>query len=67
MIRETDRQQQAREKAKKAAEKLFGNRPKEQEQALEELKSIGSPDNLVKPDTTGLLQAPIRRASTNTG
>lgn len=50
MKRETDNQKLAKERAKRSAEKLFGNRSKDQEKALKDVKSIGKPENLVKPE-----------------
>ncbi|MEY4591014.1 MAG: hypothetical protein RL497_3090 [Pseudomonadota bacterium] len=50
MTTENEREKQARENAQKAANTLFGKRTKEQEEALKKVTSVGSPDNLIKPD-----------------
>lgn len=39
-----------REKARKDAEKLFKEKPKEIQKELEKTFSLGNPENLVKPD-----------------
>lgn len=46
--------QQLREAAKKqaqeAAKRLFGTRTDEQNKALKDVKTIGSPENTIRPD-----------------
>lgn len=41
----------AQQHAKDAAKRLFGKRTKEQNEALRNVKTIGSPENLVKRDS----------------
>lgn len=36
--------------AKEAAKRLFGNRTQEENEALERVKTVGKPENLIKPD-----------------
>ena len=43
--------EQAKQHAKEAAKRLFGNRTKEENEALKNIKTIGSPENLVKGDS----------------
>lgn len=43
--------EQAKQHAKEAAKRLFGNRTKEENEALKNIKTIGSPENLVKRDS----------------
>ena len=50
MKSEDERRKLAKENAKKSSKNLFGGRTKEQEEALKKIKTIGSPENLVKPD-----------------
>jgi hypothetical protein len=40
----------AKKHAQDAAKRLFGTRTKEQNKALQDLKTLGSPDNLITPD-----------------
>ncbi|MES2822937.1 MAG: hypothetical protein V4732_05000 [Pseudomonadota bacterium] len=39
------------QQAKDAAKRLFGKRTKEQNKALRNIKTIGSPDNITKQDS----------------
>lgn len=41
----------AQEHDKEAAKRLFGNRTEEQNEALRNVKTIGSPENLIKSDS----------------
>ncbi|RYY01729.1 MAG: hypothetical protein EOO53_16005 [Gammaproteobacteria bacterium] len=41
----------AKQHAKNAAKRLFGNRTKEEDEALRNIKIIGSPENLVESDS----------------
>ncbi|MGQ9427668.1 hypothetical protein ACXYTJ_17095 [Gilvimarinus sp. F26214L] len=50
MSKDADNQRAARERAKQNADKLFGKRSKEQEKALKDVRTIGKPENLVKPE-----------------
>ena len=45
-----DRRKQAEEKAKQTADKLFREKSAELKKILEQETTVGSPDNLVKPD-----------------
>ncbi len=47
---ENDRLKHAREKAKEASKELFKQKPNDVKDVLEKEPSLGSPDNLVKPD-----------------
>lgn len=42
---------EAKQYAKEAAKRLFGNRTQEENEALERIKTLGSPENLIKPDS----------------
>lgn len=41
----------AKKHAQEAAKRLFGNRTEEQNKALKDIKTIGSPKNTVKTDS----------------
>ena len=47
---EEKRLKKAKEIAEKSSKRLFGNRTKGQEEALKNIRTIGSPENLVRPD-----------------
>ena len=47
---EKDNLEKAKQTAEQAAKRLFGNRTKEQEAALRNIKTVGSPENTVKSD-----------------
>jgi hypothetical protein len=40
----------AKNYAKEAAKRLFGNTTQEEDEALERVKTLGTPENLIKPD-----------------
>lgn len=42
---------EAKQYAKEAARRLFGNRTQEENEALERIKILGSPENPIKPDS----------------
>ncbi len=48
----------AQQHAKDAAKRLFGKRTKEQNEALRNVKTIGSPENLIKPDSENPSDSP---------
>ncbi|UUA71120.1 hypothetical protein [Cellvibrio sp. QJXJ] len=41
----------SKKQAQEAAKRLFGNRTDEQNKALRDVKTIGSPANTIKPDS----------------
>lgn len=44
-----ERSDKARKAAEAASKRLFGNRTPEQEEALKNIQTIGSPENLIEP------------------
>ena len=47
---EKDNIEEAKQTAEEAAKRLFGNRTKEQEEALRNVKTIGSPEKTFKSE-----------------